>query len=82
VVDRDGHHTFYAVNLSDSALTLNLTGLPDRHYDVFEYAEDSLPKPEDPLYAMLDALEKDKRWTPWAGTFVIRPKSLVMLTVY
>ena len=81
LVDRDGHHSFFAVNLSDSALTLNLTGLPDRHYDVFEYAEDCLPKPEDPLYAMLDALEKDKRWSPWVGTLVIRPKSLVMLTV-
>jgi hypothetical protein len=65
VVDGDGRHTLYAVNLADSALTLNLTGLPGHQYDVFEYAEDILPKPEDPLYAMLDALEKEQRWTPW-----------------
>ncbi len=82
VVDCDGHYTFYTVNLSDSALTLNLTGLPDRHYDVFEYAQDNLPKPEDPLYAMLDALEKEQRWSPWQESLIIRPKTLIMLTVY
>ncbi len=82
VVDQEGHHTFYVVNLSDSALTLNLKGLPDRNYDVYEYAEDCLPKPSDPLYAMLDVLEKDKRWSPWIGTLVIRPKTLLMLTAY
>lgn len=82
VIDREGHHTFYVVNLSDSALTLNLNGLPDRHYSVFEYAEDCLPKPVDPLYAKLNALEKIDRWSPWVGTLLLRPKSLVMLTVY
>ncbi len=79
LADPSGRRVLFALNLSEKEVTAQLRGLPQRPYDLYEYAEDRLPTPGDWNYEQVEVLQTGHRWSPANGGLRIRPRTLIML---
>ncbi len=76
---KTGKYIFYAVNLSDKNVELKISGLPRRKYEIYEYAENHLPKRSDRLYGKISALKTGKIWSPVNKIVPINGRTIIML---
>jgi len=79
VSDKDGNRMLYLTNLSDSEVVCKINGLAEMDYTIYEYSENSLPKPSESGYGKINALRTGKNWNPSNGKLTIGPSAIVLI---
>jgi len=76
---KNGETLLFLDNLSRREVAVDIHGVPQGRWQVYEYAEDRLPRPETPGYATLDVLRRNAPVRIVGKPFAVHPRSLVLL---
>ena len=77
--DAAGHYIVYLLNLSDKVVNIEVSGVAEGRYDVYEYSRDNIPSMQDADYGKVDALKTDRKWNSSEKKITLRPESIVLL---
>ncbi len=74
----DGSRVVFLLNQSGRDTVVDLSGMPAGPCAIYEYAQDRIPAPDDPMYGRIDALRTGRTWRPGLPV-PLRARSFLLL---